>query len=129
MVAEGGEDEAELELLQGLGVTWAQGYHLGKPAPAGQWIAGYPEASRASTSAVNVSCLPTASITASKEEKSTSSIVCARHVRMLQPAQASLPLEGRPGGERQQHGLRRRLHTERVKDQLLRTNSSTSTLT
>ncbi len=40
VIAEGVEDEAELELLQGLGVTWAQGYHLGKPAPATQWIAG-----------------------------------------------------------------------------------------
>jgi EAL domain-containing protein (putative c-di-GMP-specific phosphodiesterase class I)/FixJ family two-component response regulator len=40
VIAEGVEDEAELELMQGLGVTWAQGYQLGKPAPAGQWIAG-----------------------------------------------------------------------------------------
>ena len=34
VIAEGVEDEAELELLQSLGVTWAQGYHLGKPSPA-----------------------------------------------------------------------------------------------
>jgi EAL domain-containing protein (putative c-di-GMP-specific phosphodiesterase class I)/ActR/RegA family two-component response regulator len=38
VIAEGVEDEAELELLQGLGVTWAQGYHLGKPGPAQEWI-------------------------------------------------------------------------------------------
>ncbi len=37
VIAEGVEDETELELLQSLGVTWAQGYHLGKPAPAQQW--------------------------------------------------------------------------------------------
>jgi EAL domain-containing protein (putative c-di-GMP-specific phosphodiesterase class I) len=40
VIAEGVEDEDELELLQGLGVTWAQGYHLGRPAPASQWIVG-----------------------------------------------------------------------------------------
>ena len=39
VIAEGVEDEAELELLQSLGVTWAQGYHLGKPAPAQEWLA------------------------------------------------------------------------------------------
>jgi EAL domain-containing protein (putative c-di-GMP-specific phosphodiesterase class I) len=38
VIAEGVEDEEELELLQGLGVTWAQGYHLGEPAPAQRWL-------------------------------------------------------------------------------------------
>jgi EAL domain-containing protein (putative c-di-GMP-specific phosphodiesterase class I)/AmiR/NasT family two-component response regulator len=40
VIAEGVEDEAELELLQGLGVAWAQGFHLGKPGPAQEWLAG-----------------------------------------------------------------------------------------
>ena len=34
VIAEGVEDETELELVQSLGVAWAQGYHLGKPSPA-----------------------------------------------------------------------------------------------
>ena len=33
MVAEGVEDEETLELLREHGVTYAQGYHLGRPAP------------------------------------------------------------------------------------------------
>jgi EAL domain-containing protein (putative c-di-GMP-specific phosphodiesterase class I)/AmiR/NasT family two-component response regulator len=32
LVAEGVENAAELRTLQSLGVTWAQGYHLGRPA-------------------------------------------------------------------------------------------------
>ncbi len=39
VIAEGVEDAAELELLRGLGVTWAQGYHLGMPSPARDWAA------------------------------------------------------------------------------------------
>ena len=34
VVAEGIEDGATLELVSGLGVAYAQGYHLGRPAPA-----------------------------------------------------------------------------------------------
>jgi EAL domain-containing protein (putative c-di-GMP-specific phosphodiesterase class I) len=34
-VAEGVEDEATLELLRGLGVDFAQGFHIGMPAPIG----------------------------------------------------------------------------------------------
>lgn len=34
VVAEGIEDGAGLELVRGLGVDYAQGYHLGRPAPA-----------------------------------------------------------------------------------------------
>jgi EAL domain-containing protein (putative c-di-GMP-specific phosphodiesterase class I) len=41
VIAEGVEDEAELERLRELGVTWAQGYHLGMPSPAQEW-AGKP---------------------------------------------------------------------------------------
>ena len=33
-VAEFVEDEATLELLRGFGVDFAQGYHIGLPAPA-----------------------------------------------------------------------------------------------
>jgi EAL domain-containing protein (putative c-di-GMP-specific phosphodiesterase class I) len=33
IVAEGVEDEAELEVLRGIGVRYAQGYYLGHPAP------------------------------------------------------------------------------------------------
>jgi EAL domain-containing protein (putative c-di-GMP-specific phosphodiesterase class I) len=32
-IAEGVEDEETLSLLRGLGVDYAQGYHLGRPAP------------------------------------------------------------------------------------------------
>jgi EAL domain-containing protein (putative c-di-GMP-specific phosphodiesterase class I)/ActR/RegA family two-component response regulator len=37
VIAEGVEDETELDFLRGLGVGWAQGYHLGKPSPAQHW--------------------------------------------------------------------------------------------
>jgi EAL domain-containing protein (putative c-di-GMP-specific phosphodiesterase class I)/ActR/RegA family two-component response regulator len=37
VVAEGVEQASELELLQELGVGWAQGYHLGMPGPAREW--------------------------------------------------------------------------------------------
>jgi EAL domain-containing protein (putative c-di-GMP-specific phosphodiesterase class I)/ActR/RegA family two-component response regulator len=40
VIAEGVEDERELDFLRGLGVSWAQGYHLGKPSPAKHWAAG-----------------------------------------------------------------------------------------
>jgi EAL domain-containing protein (putative c-di-GMP-specific phosphodiesterase class I)/AmiR/NasT family two-component response regulator len=33
IIAEGVETQGELDTLRGLGVPWAQGYHLGKPAP------------------------------------------------------------------------------------------------
>ncbi|MGZ6697837.1 MAG: EAL domain-containing protein, partial [Solirubrobacteraceae bacterium] len=32
-IAEGVEDAETLELLRGYGVDYAQGYHLGRPAP------------------------------------------------------------------------------------------------
>jgi diguanylate cyclase (GGDEF)-like protein/PAS domain S-box-containing protein len=35
-VAEFVEDEATLEILRGLGVTYAQGHHIGRPAPVGE---------------------------------------------------------------------------------------------
>lgn len=38
IVAEGVETAAELQALRRLGVTLAQGYHLGRPAPAGQLV-------------------------------------------------------------------------------------------
>lgn len=34
LVAEGVENEQELQTLEGLGVRYAQGYHLGRPQPA-----------------------------------------------------------------------------------------------
>jgi EAL domain-containing protein (putative c-di-GMP-specific phosphodiesterase class I) len=34
VIAEGVEEEAELDVLRAIGVPWAQGYHLGRPAPA-----------------------------------------------------------------------------------------------
>ena len=34
MIAEGVEQAAELEVLRDMGVRWAQGYYLGRPAPA-----------------------------------------------------------------------------------------------
>jgi EAL domain-containing protein (putative c-di-GMP-specific phosphodiesterase class I)/DNA-binding NarL/FixJ family response regulator len=37
VIAEGVEDAGELKLLRDLGVTWAQGYHLGMPGPAKEW--------------------------------------------------------------------------------------------
>ena len=37
VIAEGVEEPAELELLNELGVSWAQGYYLGRPAPAREW--------------------------------------------------------------------------------------------
>ena len=33
IVAEGVETEEQLEALRALGCRWAQGYHLGRPAP------------------------------------------------------------------------------------------------
>jgi EAL domain-containing protein (putative c-di-GMP-specific phosphodiesterase class I) len=39
VIAEGVEEAGELELLQELGVGWAQGYHLGMPSPAREWAA------------------------------------------------------------------------------------------
>jgi EAL domain-containing protein (putative c-di-GMP-specific phosphodiesterase class I) len=33
LLAEGIENEGELDLLRGLGVAWGQGYHLGRPQP------------------------------------------------------------------------------------------------
>ena len=33
VIGEGVEHAAELEVLRGIGVRWAQGYHLGRPAP------------------------------------------------------------------------------------------------
>jgi EAL domain-containing protein (putative c-di-GMP-specific phosphodiesterase class I)/ActR/RegA family two-component response regulator len=38
VIAEGVENAAELELLHDLGVGWAQGYHLGMPSPAREWV-------------------------------------------------------------------------------------------
>src|SRR5579872_2201191 len=32
-IAEGVEDERTLQMLEGLGVDYAQGFHLGRPAP------------------------------------------------------------------------------------------------
>jgi len=37
VVAEGVETEKELATLQAIGVTYAQGYHLGRPAPISAW--------------------------------------------------------------------------------------------
>ena len=34
VIAEGVEQQDELDLLAEIGVPWAQGYHLGRPAPA-----------------------------------------------------------------------------------------------
>ncbi len=33
VIAEGVENQAELETLEHLNITWVQGYHLGRPAP------------------------------------------------------------------------------------------------
>jgi EAL domain-containing protein (putative c-di-GMP-specific phosphodiesterase class I)/AmiR/NasT family two-component response regulator len=38
VIAEGVEKPSELELLHELGVGWAQGYHLGMPGPAREWV-------------------------------------------------------------------------------------------
>jgi EAL domain-containing protein (putative c-di-GMP-specific phosphodiesterase class I) len=35
-VAEFVEDEATLEIIRDLGVTYAQGYHIGRPIPVGE---------------------------------------------------------------------------------------------
>jgi EAL domain-containing protein (putative c-di-GMP-specific phosphodiesterase class I) len=40
VVAEGVEDEATLEVLTGLGCDLAQGFHLGRPQPAADFVAG-----------------------------------------------------------------------------------------
>ena len=37
-IAEGVEDQATLDLLKELGVDYAQGYHLGRPAPLDEAI-------------------------------------------------------------------------------------------
>jgi EAL domain-containing protein (putative c-di-GMP-specific phosphodiesterase class I) len=37
VIAEGVETEAELRMLHSLGIPFAQGYHLGRPAPATAW--------------------------------------------------------------------------------------------
>lgn len=39
-VAEYVEDEATLSLLARLGITWAQGFHLGHPQPLAEVLAG-----------------------------------------------------------------------------------------
>ncbi len=43
-VAEFVEDEPTLALLGRLGITWAQGYHLGEPRPLAAVLAGLPAA-------------------------------------------------------------------------------------
>jgi EAL domain-containing protein (putative c-di-GMP-specific phosphodiesterase class I) len=42
VIAEGVEDADELAVLIDLGVPWAQGYHLGRPAPAARWTGTRP---------------------------------------------------------------------------------------
>ncbi len=46
VIAEGIENDSELEMLTGLGVTLGQGYLLGRPAPAETWV-GAPMETRA----------------------------------------------------------------------------------
>ncbi|HET6804429.1 MAG TPA: bifunctional diguanylate cyclase/phosphodiesterase [Frateuria sp.] len=43
-VAEGVEDQATQELLTTMGCDYAQGYHLGRPEPAGDFVARYAQA-------------------------------------------------------------------------------------
>ncbi len=40
LIAEGIESKAELQTVVDLGVQYGQGYHLGKPKPAKDWLAG-----------------------------------------------------------------------------------------
>ncbi len=38
VIAEGVEEQAELDMLRAIGVPWAQGFHLGRPRS----LAGFP---------------------------------------------------------------------------------------
>jgi len=38
LVAEGLETPADTELVRAMGISWGQGFHLGRPAPVGDWV-------------------------------------------------------------------------------------------